>query len=106
MTFIGAETRFVPDESAIAKADDTGHIARRERDAEFDDLERQIRDSSNPLLSRMRPEDVQRVAIALCRSFGDVIVELHELLKQYGPSWYSQQQYQRTERAIRLIRCL
>ena len=106
MTFIGAEARCVPDGSAIAKADHTGHIARRERNVEFDDLERQIRDSSNLLLSRTRPEDLQRVAMALCKSFGAVIAELHELLEQYGPTWYSQQQHQRTERAIRLIRCL
>lgn len=58
---------------------------------------------SNDALSRMKPEDVARMAIAVCRSAGDVLGELHAMLEEYGPSWYTERCHERTESALRLI---
>ncbi len=96
----------VPGGSSVTKADEIGHTPLAETNRGVDDFGQQLRDSSHSLPCRMRPEDVQSIAIALCRCFGDVIVELHDLLEQYGPPWYTEQQHDRAERAIRLIKCL
>ena len=36
-------------------------------------------------------------------NFADVLAELHGLLEQYAPQWYTQQQHVRVERALRIL---
>jgi Ser/Thr protein kinase RdoA (MazF antagonist) len=51
----------------------------------------------------MKPEQMARMAIAVCRSAGDVLGELHAMLEQYGPSWYTERLNERAESALQLI---
>lgn len=59
--------------------------------------------ASNDALSEMKPEEMARMAIAVCRSAGDVLGELHAILEQYGPSWYTERLNERAESALQLI---
>ena len=106
MTLALAESSFARDNSAISKTDAVGHTSRPERSGECEDREQRIRNSGNALLSQMQPQDLERVAIALCNNLGDIIAEWRDLLQQYGPAWYTQQQHERAELALRLINCL
>ena len=59
--------------------------------------------ASNKALSQMKPEEMAQMAIAACRTAGDVLGELHAMLEQYGPSWYTQRLNDRAENALQLI---
>ena len=59
--------------------------------------------ANNAALSQMKPEEMAQMAIAVCRSAGDVLGELHVMLEQYGPSWYTQRLNERAENVLQLI---
>lgn len=54
----------------------------------------------------VKPEHVARMAITACRSMADVLGELHAMLEEYGPSWYTERHHERAENALRLSNCL
>jgi len=59
--------------------------------------------ASNDALSQVKPEEMARMVIAVCRSTGDVLGELHAMFEQYGPSWYTERLNERAESALQLI---
>ena len=46
--------------------------------------------------------DEVKVSVSTFRNLQDALGELHTLLKQYSPTWYTQQHYERAESALRL----
>lgn len=60
----------------------------------------------NEALSPVKPEHVARMAITACQSMADVLGELHAMLEEYGPSWYTERHHERAENALRLSNCL
>ena len=46
--------------------------------------------------------DEAQVSISTFRNLQDALGELHNLLKQYSPTWYTQEHYERAESALRL----
>ena len=56
-------------------------------------------------LLRMKPGGVM-ASIVPCRNLRDALGELHTLLEQYSPTWYTQRHYERAESALRLVRGL
>ena len=53
-------------------------------------------------LLHLKPVDQSDGSIAICRNLQDALGELHTLLKQYSPTWYTQRHYERAESALRL----
>jgi len=46
--------------------------------------------------------DEVKVSISTFRNLQDALGELHTLLTQYSPTWYTQRHYERAESALRL----
>ena len=53
-------------------------------------------------LLQLKPVDQTDGSIAVCRNLQDALGELHTLLTQYSPPWYTQRHYERAESALRL----
>ena len=51
---------------------------------------------------RFSSNDKVQTAIAACRNLRDVLGELHTLLEEHSPTWYTQRHYERAENALRL----
>ena len=105
MRFIHAETNFSSGHPRPATAP---HL--RPRNPRLPQISARVdhaKKGSRPLNHHAPPQiespDAARLAIAACRSLRDVLGELHALLEQYGPSWYTERHSQRTENALRLI---
>ena len=58
---------------------------------------------SNAGLPRDESEAQAQTVIALCRNLRDVLGELHALLEEYSPSWYTQRQYEHAENALQRV---
>jgi hypothetical protein len=56
-----------------------------------------IGDFSHPLNSESKTDPVQA-------RLADALVDLHNLLKEYAPSWYTQQHYAKVESALQLLK--
>jgi len=59
-------------------------------------------DMKNGRLSQLKPLDEADGSTAICRTLQDALGELHNLLKQYSPTWYTRRHYERAESALRL----
>ena len=55
---------------------------------------------------RFSSNDKAQTAIAAWRNLRDVLGELHTLLEEYSPTWYTQRHYERAESALRLANSL
>lgn len=58
---------------------------------------------SNAGLPRGESEAQAQTVIALCRNLRDVLWELHALLEEYSPSWYTQRHYEHAEIALQRV---
>lgn len=55
---------------------------------------------------RLQSNDNAQTAIAVCRNLRDVLGELHTLLEEYSPTWYTQRHYQQARNALQQVNAL
>jgi len=52
---------------------------------------------------RFSSNDKAQTAIAACRNLRDVLGELHTLLEEYSPTWYTQRHYEQARNALQQL---
>ena len=55
---------------------------------------------------RLKSNDKAQMPIAVCRNLIDVLGELHALLEEYSPTWYTRRHYEQARNALQQLNAL
>jgi hypothetical protein len=55
---------------------------------------------------RLKSTDNAQTAIAVCRNLRDILGELHTLLEEYRPTWYTQRHHENARNALQKLNAL
>jgi len=60
-------------------------------------------DTVDDVQLRFSSNDKAQTAIAVCRNLRDVLGELHTLLEEHSPTWYTQRHYEQARDALQRL---